>query len=206
MIRRKILSLAWPAVCEMMLYMLLDFVDVAFVGRLGAQSLAAVGLGAQIYFSILFIFCALSAGATSLIARAVGAKDPEKAGKTAGHALSLAVLIGIAVTVSLYLFTDVVVGLFRFEASVQQLAAVYIKTTGSVAAFGMVLFISNGIFRGAGLTKIPFYIAALIKAGRCPISSYSLSSVSCISLLISCRSIKLSCWWLHEWLKTRCPS
>ncbi len=161
MIRRKILSLAWPAVCEMMLYMLLDFVDVAFVGRLGAQSLAAVGLGAQIYFSILFIFCALSAGATALIARAVGAKDPERAGKTAGHALSLAVLIGIAVTVSVYLFTDVVVGLFRFEAGVRQLAAVYIKTTGSVAAFGMVLFISNGIFRGAGLTKIPFYIAAL---------------------------------------------
>ncbi|HHV34952.1 MAG TPA: MATE family efflux transporter [Syntrophomonadaceae bacterium] len=161
MIRRKILSLAWPAVCEMMLYMLLDFVDVAFVGRLGAQPLAAVGLGAQIYFSLLFIFSALSAGATALIARAVGSRDPEKAGKTAGHALSLAVLVGIAVTVSVYLFTDAVVGLFHFEVGVQQLAAVYIKTTGSVAAFGLVLFISNGIFRGAGLTKIPFYIAAL---------------------------------------------
>lgn len=161
MIRRKILSLAWPAVCEMMLYMLLDFVDVAFVGRLGAQSLAAVGLGAQIYFSILFVFSALSAGATALIARAVGSKDPERAGKTAGQALSLAVIVGLTVTLSVYLFTDVVVGLFRFEAGVQDLAAVYIKTTGSVAAFGLVLFISNGIFRGAGLTRIPFYIAAL---------------------------------------------
>lgn len=161
MIRRKILSLAWPAVCEMMLYMLLDFVDVAFVGRLGAQSLAAVGLGAQIYFSILFVFSALSAGATALIARAVGSKDPERAGKTAGQALSLAVIVGLTVTLSVYLFTDVVVGLFRFETGVQDLAAVYIKTTGSVAAFGLVLFISNGIFRGAGLTRIPFYIAAL---------------------------------------------
>lgn len=161
MIRRKILSLAWPAVCEMMLYMLLDFVDVAFVGRLGAQSLAAVGLGAQIYFSVLFIFSALSAGATALIARSVGSGDLERAGKTAGHALSLAVIVGLAVTLSVYLFTDVIVGLFRFEAEVQHLASIYIKTTGSVAAFGLVLFISNGIFRGAGLTRIPFYTAAV---------------------------------------------
>ncbi len=164
MISRKIISLAWPAICEMMLYMMLDIVDVAFVGRLGAESLAAVGLGGQIYFSVLFVFCALSAGATALIARAVGAGDPERAGRTAGQALSLALITGVLVTVSVYFFADAAVGLFHFDAEVRRLAVIYIRATGSAAAFGMVLFISNGIFRGAGLTRIPFYVAGLTNA------------------------------------------
>lgn len=161
MIRRRIFNLAWPAVCEMILYMLLDFVDVAFVGRLGAQSLAAVGLGAQLYFSVLFIFSAMSAGATALIARAVGAGDKERAGRVAGHALTLAFLAGGVVTLCIHLFAANVVSLFHFEPDVRHLAVLYLRVAGSAATFALVLFIGNGIFRGAGMTRIPLLVAAL---------------------------------------------
>ncbi|HHY40628.1 MAG TPA: MATE family efflux transporter [Syntrophaceticus sp.] len=161
MFNRRIFNLAWPAICEMMLYMLLDFVDVAFVGRLGAQALAAVSLGAQIYFSVIFLFAALSTGATALIARAVGANNLKRAGQIAGRTLVLALVLGAVVTLCFHLFAGAIVGLFHFEQAVQQMAIGYIKITGSVAAFALILFVCNGIFRGAGLTKIPFYIAAL---------------------------------------------
>lgn len=161
MIRRRIFNLAWPAVCEMLLYMLLDFVDVAFVGRLGARPLAAVGLGAQIFFSVIFIFSAMSAGATALIARAIGAGDMRRAGRVAGHALILAFLAGGVVTFVIYRFAGDVAALFRFEPAVQHLAAVYMRITGLSAAFSLVYFIGNGIFRGAGMTRIPLLVAAL---------------------------------------------
>ncbi len=159
--RRRIFALAWPAVCEMMLYMLLDFVDVAFVGRLGAQALAAVGLGAQIYFSALFIFSALSAGATALVARAIGAGDAKRAAEVAGRALLLAFSVGIGVSVLAYFFAGDIMSLFRFEQAVRSLAATYVQTAGMSAAFSLVLFVSNGIFRGAGMTKVPMLVAAL---------------------------------------------
>lgn len=159
--RRRIFALAWPAVCEMMLYMLLDFVDVAFVGRLGARALAAVGLGAQIYFSVLFIFSALSTGATALVARAIGGGDDKRAAGVAGRALLLAFWVGIGVTVLAYFFSDDTTSLFRFEPAVRNLAAVYVRTAALSAAFSMVLFVSNGIFRGAGMTKVPMLVAAL---------------------------------------------
>jgi len=161
MINRRIFDLAWPAICEMMLYMLLDFVDVAFVGRLGAQALAAVSLGGQIYFSVIFLFAALSTGATALIARAVGANDLKRAGQIAGRTLLLALILGVVVTLCFQFFADAIIGLFHFEQAVQQMANAYVKITSSVAAFALILFVCNGIFRGAGLTKIPFYVAAL---------------------------------------------
>lgn len=159
--RRKILALAWPAVLEMMLYMLLDIVDVAFVGRLGARPLAAVSLGAQIYFTVLFVFSALSTGATTLIARAIGAGDRDLVSRVAGKSLMLALLVGVAVTVAARTCSEAILIPFHFEPAVKKLAAAYIRTAGSAAVFAMLLFVSNGIFRGAGLTKIPMLVAGI---------------------------------------------
>lgn len=160
-VRRRIFALAWPAICEMMLYMLLDFVDVAFVGRLGARALAAVGLGAQIYFAILFIFSALSTGATALVARAIGAGDERRAAEVAGRALLLAFGVGVGVTILSCFFSEEMLLLFPFEPAVRKLAAVYIEAAGVSAVFSMVLFVSSGIFRGAGMTKVPMLVAAI---------------------------------------------
>lgn len=161
MIRRKIFALAWPAVLEMMLYMLLDIVDVAFVGRLGPRALAAVGLGAQLYFSALFVFSALATGATALVARAIGAGDRERASRVAGQALFLALLIGAGFGLVALFFAPQILNLFRFEFQVRQLAAGYLQIAGTPAAFALLLFVGNGIFRGAGLTKIPLLVAGL---------------------------------------------
>lgn len=162
--KRKILALAWPAICEMMLYMLLDFVDVAFVGRLGAQALAGVGLGAQIYFSGLFMFSALAAGATALIARSIGAKEYARAGEVARQSLALAFVVGIVISLAAVFFAENLISLFRIEPAVRMIATDYLRTTGCAATFGLVLFISNGIFRGAGMTKIPMLVAVLTNA------------------------------------------
>lgn len=161
MIGRRIFILAWPAVLEMMLYMLLDVVDVAFVGRLGPEALVAVGLGAQIYFSALFVFSALAVGATALIARAVGAGEKEQAGKVAAQALLLAVLVGIGFGLVALFFSRSILEVFRFELHVRQLAAAYFQIAGTPAAFALLLFVGSGIFRGAGMTKISLMVAGL---------------------------------------------
>lgn len=49
-LNRKIWQVSWPAMVEMIMYMIIGVIDVAIVGRLGAAPLAAVGLGAEIFF------------------------------------------------------------------------------------------------------------------------------------------------------------
>lgn len=161
MYERRIIALAWPAVAEMMLYMLLDFVDMAFVGRLGAAALAAVGLGGQIYFSVLMVFSALASGATALIARSVGARDDQRVSQVAGQALCMALCLGAGLSVLLVVFANNIISCFYFEPAVLSQAGGYLKTTSTAAAFAMVLFVSSGIFRGAGLTKVPMLVAGL---------------------------------------------
>ena len=92
---RRIVSTAWPAVLEMMLYMTIGFVDVAMVGRLGPGPLAAVSLGAEIFFSLLMILAALGMGATVLAAQAAGAGQSQRVNHIAGQTLLLAVSLGL---------------------------------------------------------------------------------------------------------------
>ena len=59
-LRKKIIRVSTPAMLEMSLYMLIGVADIAIVGRLGAAPLAAVGLGAEIFFSLVLLFEALA--------------------------------------------------------------------------------------------------------------------------------------------------
>ena len=52
LLRKKIIKTAMPCIFEMVLYMMVGVVDVLIVGRLGPAPLAAVSLGAQIFFAI----------------------------------------------------------------------------------------------------------------------------------------------------------
>jgi len=79
----------------------------------------------------------------------------------AGQALLLALMIGAGFGLLAFFFAQGIVGLFRFEEGVRRLAAVYLRTAGTPAAFALLLFVASGIFRGAGLTKIPLVIAGI---------------------------------------------
>jgi len=78
-IRRDVLRLALPAMGEQMLSMMVGIVDTYLVGHLGAAPLAAVGLANQWVFLATNLFGAVGTGATALIARFIGARDPELA-------------------------------------------------------------------------------------------------------------------------------
>jgi Na+-driven multidrug efflux pump len=57
----------------MVMYMVIGIVDVAVVGRLGAEPLAAVSLGAEVLFAMIGCLSALGTGSSVLLAQAKGA-------------------------------------------------------------------------------------------------------------------------------------
>jgi len=70
--------------------------DLYFVGRLGREAVAGVGLAGNLAFVVLALTQALGVGATSLIAQAIGRKDVERAGLVFNQALALASFTGLA--------------------------------------------------------------------------------------------------------------
>ena len=80
---RRVLTLAWPAVAEQMLVMMISLVDFYIVGHLGAAALNGVGLGGQMLFLTQAFLSAVGVGSTALVARHIGAQGREKAIRTA---------------------------------------------------------------------------------------------------------------------------
>src|SRR6201988_3314366 len=96
-LNRAILLLAVPMVLEMVLESLFAVVDVLFVGRLGADAVATVGLTESMLSLVFSVGMGLSLSTTAMVARRIGEKDPEGAADAAVQAIFLGLVVSIAI-------------------------------------------------------------------------------------------------------------
>src|SRR5213594_2038268 len=149
-LHRAILLLAIPMVLEMVLESLFAVVDVFWVGRLGADAIATVGLTESLLSLVMAIGFGLSLSTTAMVARRIGEKDPAGAAVAGVQAivigLAIAALIGVP---CLYYAPD----LLRLMGASPQIVAVgsgYARIALAGSGAIMMLFLNNAIFRGAG--------------------------------------------------------
>ena len=90
---RAVIMLAVPMVIEMAMESIFAIADVFWVAHLGADAVATVGLTESMLTIIYTAAMGLSIGATALVARRIGERDPESASRVAGQS----VLLGLAV-------------------------------------------------------------------------------------------------------------
>lgn len=159
---RKIWQVSWPAMVEMIMYMIIGVIDVAIVGRLGAAPLAAVGLGAEIFFSIVLLFEALSVGSSVLVAQAKGANNYSRIMSLTLHTLVIGGIIGIITGAIGLINAEKIVGLFGVEKKVYKDALSYLLITFKITPFAITLYMMHAVFRGMGRTDIPMQIALIV--------------------------------------------
>src|ERR1700681_1862795 len=96
-LNRAIFLLAVPMVLEMVLESLFAVVDVFWVGRLGANAVATVGLTESMLSLVFAVGMGLSLSTTAMVARRIGEKDPEGAAVAAVQAIALGVMVSLAI-------------------------------------------------------------------------------------------------------------
>src|SRR3974390_1467183 len=98
-LNRAILLLAIPMVLEMVLESLFAVTDVFWVGRLGANAVATVGITESMLALVMAIGLGVAMSTTAMVARRIGEKDPEDAAISGVQAvmlgLTISLLIGI---------------------------------------------------------------------------------------------------------------
>src|SRR5438094_5096397 len=96
-LNRAILLLAIPMVLEMVLESLFAVVDVFWVGRLGADAVATVGLTESLLSLVFAVGLGLSLSTTAMVARRIGEKDPKAAAVAGVQAIALGLALSALV-------------------------------------------------------------------------------------------------------------
>src|SRR6266498_1906613 len=98
-VRRHLLSLSAFMAVSMVFQTLYYLADLYFVGRLGKEAIAAVGLAGNLMVVVLAITQTLGVGTTTLVSHAVGQKDHARANLVFNQAFVLSLLVGGGVAV-----------------------------------------------------------------------------------------------------------
>lgn len=159
---RQVLALAWPSVAEQTLVTLIGLVDAYIIGHLGAAALAAVGLGGQVLNLVAATFGAVGVGATALIARHIGAREPEEANRLAWQAVLLAVTIGLAAAGVGFSFAEPIITALGAAPDVVALGAGWLRVVSPAFVFIGVLLVGNAALRGSGDTRSPLAVMLVV--------------------------------------------
>ena len=149
-IGRAILILAIPMVLEMMMESVFVVCDVFFVSKLGPDAVATVGLTESLLAIVYTIAMGLSIGVTATVARRTGEHDGEGASRTAVQGIALGLFVSLVLGVLGAIFAPSLLRLMGASPEVLATGSRFTRVMLGGNASILLLFLINGIFRGAG--------------------------------------------------------
>jgi putative MATE family efflux protein len=171
-IRTAVFLLAIPMILELSLESVFALVDMFFVGKLGHNAIATVGLTESVISLVYSLAIGISTAATAIVARRIGEKNPDAAAHAGAQSLIVSLIGTFVISILGAVYAADILSFMGASAEVVAEGAIFtrIMFAGSFAI--MFLFLINGIFRGAGdaaMAMKSLWIASLINIILCPV-------------------------------------
>ena len=160
---QNILLLSWPMIVLGILYTLNLILEMIWVGKLGAASIAGVGVSGIVVLLVVALRTGLGAGEAALVARFVGGGDIDEANHVAGQAFVISAIYGTIMAVIGIFFTEPLFNLFGLEADAAAEGVIYLRivlTGWLTEAFWITSF---SVMQFSGDTITPMKIAIIIR-------------------------------------------
>lgn len=155
---KAVFLLAVPMVLEMIMESVFAVVDIYFVGRLGADAVATVGITESVLTIIYAIAFGLSMATTALVSRRIGEKKREEAGKEGVQAIITGIVLSLIISVPGVIFAKDLLELMGASSIIVEELSSYTSIMFGGNIVIMLLFINNAIFRGAGDANIAMWV------------------------------------------------
>jgi hypothetical protein len=147
---KAVILLGIPMVLEMVMESVFVITDIFFVGKLGPQAIATIGLTESLLTIVYTVAFGLSIGATAMMARRVGEQDLEGAAKTAVQTVALGAVVSVLIGSLGVVFAPDLLRLMGATPELIEYGHGYTRIMFGGNLSILLLFLGNAIFRGAG--------------------------------------------------------
>ncbi|MCA9374376.1 MATE family efflux transporter [Candidatus Peregrinibacteria bacterium] len=155
---KALISLSIPIVFANILQTAYQLVDTFWVGRLGAEAVAAVSLSFPFLFLLISLAGGLAIAGTIMVSQYKGKGDIEQVDYISAQTLMMMFIVGIIVSIIGYFLSAPLMHFMGAEGDVLPAATSYLQISfvGLVFMFGF--FIYQSLMRGVGDVKTPLFI------------------------------------------------
>ncbi len=137
-------------VLEMAMESIFSIVDIFFVSKLGAETVAVVGITESLLTVIYALGVGLGMAATAVVSRRIGEKNPGEASRSAGQSLITGAVISTLLAVpSLIFYRELLELMGVSQENIREFGSYTVIILSSNLVI-MLLFINNAIFRSSG--------------------------------------------------------
>lgn len=163
---RSLIKLIIPLVIEQGLTVLVGMADGVMVASVGEAAISGVSLVDMIAAVILVLFAALATGGAVITSQFLGARNLEKARRSAGQLIIMATSLGILIMVPCLLFSEQLLMLCfgAIEADVKAAGLVYLRVTAFSFPFLALYNAGAAIYRSVGNSKVSMQASMLMNA------------------------------------------
>ena len=166
-ISKLLVKQAVPASIGLLVMSLNILVDTVFVGQwIGSIAIAAINIVLPVSFFIAALGMSIGIGGASIISRALGASNYEKALKTFGNQITLTLLIVVSMVILGLLFVDDIILSFGGKGAIFEPAKIYYKIVLYGVPFLAFSMLGNNVMRAEGKPKFAMYAMMLPSVGN----------------------------------------
>ncbi|WP_316819976.1 MATE family efflux transporter [Pedobacter gandavensis] len=186
-IRKGVILLAIPMMLEMAMESVFALVDLYFVGHLpnSSHAIQTVGLTESVLTIIYSLAIGMSMAATAVVARRIGEKNPEAAAKAGVQAILIAVAFNLIISLIGVIYAADILLLMGASAETVAHGTTFTQIMMGGSVIIVLLFLINGIFRGAGNAAIAMkslWIANIANIILCPVLINGLGPIPAFGL------------------------
>ncbi|WP_321480010.1 MATE family efflux transporter [uncultured Bacteroides sp.] len=158
-IHKQLFKLALPIMATSFIQMAYSLTDMAWVGRLGSESVAAIGAVSILTWMAASISLLNKVGAEVSVGQSIGSENMKDARLFASHNVSIALLLSLICGSILFLLAKPIIQIYELEEAITENAISYLKIISTGLPFIFLSAAFTGIYNAAGRSNIPFFIS-----------------------------------------------
>ena len=158
---RPLVRLAMPIMATSFMQMAYNLTDMAWVGRLGSESVAAIGAVGMVTWLVSSFSILSKIAAEVSIGQALGARKYREAMAFASHTTTISLITSLILTAVLYFGADFILLFFKLSPHIHNLAITYLHIVSLSTPFSFLILNFAGVYNGAGRSSTPFYLVTV---------------------------------------------